>query len=555
MADRAVMIALGTKLGPQQGASQMQGIIGALQKSATGIFGAEMGGIMAGGIAGGLAGVAASALTSLGSKAATLFSESFEISLQQQGEMKRFRTYFSGLAPEASGWVTDLSEKTGYCEKEMAALAGQSFNMMRAMGLTRNAAMGFSQQISKLSVDFAAFQGMKPEEAFQVIDGALAGSVKGLRQYGIVFSQTEKDAIADLQKTGDEAKVATYTLELLGQKMQGMGGAAAGGTWAKIMRENAEATDELKGAIGRFLGAQDIELDANGAPKKFGLAALLWGWKEMKKEVAAYYFGKSPELISPEQTEAAKALKAMETETETLRVNAENFHAKNKQRFLDMLDAEKTKLGELLKLAEDGDKGAGKAAELQSAKIKDMIAHNFYAQDALGMAKAQVKFDDAVKKQADDVNRLEEKRLETLRKQAEERKKQAASLAEQYGMMNAYERLQARNVLDKLKAGGLEAFQGMSEEEMRYAKQFAPEASKNFAAQIAGREGFPAIAAQLTAEINAKLEIDGPSLATQFVEKVFPLIQESINSTVGKLTGMMRNAQGNQNAVMEAAAL
>lgn len=147
--------------------------------------------------------------------------------------------------------------------------------------------------------------------------------------------------------------------------------------------------------------------------------------------------------------------------------------------------------------------------------------------------------------------------------------KLARTISEQYGLMNALERGQVRKVLAKLQGSGQAAFEGLSGSEMdvvgkssllkEYVKRqgFAERlASKELGAGlVSGMLEKVDVQAVMKNEITAKLEIDGPSLASQITEKVLPKIWEVINASIGKLTGSLRSGQQSSQAVAGAAAL
>lgn len=547
MADRAVMIALGTKLGPQQGADQMQGIIGRLQGAAANIFGGgAAGGILAGGMAGGLAG----AMVGLAQGAAQHFQEAFELHLSAMLEARRFQAYFGKLAPLATEWTKALSESTQYVEHDIGALMGQIYNMGRGLGMTSNEAAKLAQQVSQLSLDFAAFQGLSPEEAFHVLQGAIAGHARALTQYGIVFSQTEKDMLENLKKTGDEAAYTAKMIELLGEKMGAMRGAASKDDTFKQMREYQKAVHELKedlGGVGEFFVKAAIGwkyiIEAHAK-----IAPVMLAYRAFKDWMAG---GDNSEAEAKAAANRARADLAWQTgneeEARAKAAAAADEKLKWQIAYLEGLDAER-------------------AAEIFNAGTIETAKEKIRAHDAEELRNKLKKgeFDELERARLQKLLELDDKRREKAQKLAEEREREKQHLAEQFGMLSALERAQAKDVLKKIQGGGVEAFMGLGEKGRQLAMRFDPELVKQLAQQVTEREGMAGIIGAgmqkvnvsnvLKTEISAKLQLDGPNLAQQFLEKLWPQVMDYVNEALSTISGGIRLAQAGALTVEGAAA-
>lgn len=557
--DKQVAVAVGTKLGPQQGATQMQGILAKLQATASNIFGGAGGSVIAGGMAGGLAG----AMVGLAQSAAGKFAEAFEESMKAAGQDRRFKAYFGNLTPLATQWAVGLSEATKYCERDVGALMGQVFNMAKGLGMTTKESADLSQQVSVMATNFAAFQGIGLEDAFGTIEAAIAGNTRGLRQYGIVFTETEKQAIEALKNTGDEAATAAKMIELMGQKMGAMTDAATKEGLGKLIREYADAREELMISVGRAEGwlADKIIKSAKGWKMLFEMGKVTSNpdWAELVNT--------DPKLKALAQKGAEDQLKLQDqAEREARNAAAETARQRIDQEagWFQTVDAELAKLKELNEAAKDGDVAAVKAAEDQARAVDKLMGYEGkaadvrarHAADELREKLRKGEAEGLVLDRAKDLLKLEEERAKKAKELAEARTKEAAKLSEQYGMMGALERGQARNVLERLRTGGYEAYKGFSEKEMKYAKEYAPDRSKEYARRLASEElGAGGVAGALTmnTEITARIEVDGPSIARQITEKVWPAIAEVLNGSAAALIGAIRGAQTGGQVVAGAA--
>ncbi len=466
------MIALGTKLGPQTGAAQQQGIINKLASQAANIF--PGGSILAGGLAGGIAG----AMVGLAQNAAQVFRDAFDVRMKALAETRRFQAYFGPLTPLATQWADKLSEATGYCEREIGALMGQIFNMARGLGMSEGEAARLTKQFSQLALDFAAFQGLSPEETFQVLQGAIAGHTRALTQYGIILTQQEKDSLEALKKTGDEAAYTTRMIDILSAKMGAMKGAAGKEGTGKEMREYKRDLDELKvslGAVGEFFVKAAIGwkyiIEASVKLSPITLAA-----KAFKDWWGAE--GKNKGGVTEDEAAANRAkwdLNARTVAQEQLRADAE----------LAAEEKRKAQVAYLQGLDEEGRKEEGNAALIAEAraKIKALDAAELEGKIKKG------DYDQVLHDKLRKILQLEDQRIEKAKRLAEEREREKQHLVESYGMMSAMERAQAREVLKRVQAGGVEAFLGLGEKGRNLLKELDPETAKRLAREVTEREG------------------------------------------------------------------
>jgi hypothetical protein len=88
--------------------------------------------------------------------------------------------------------------------------------------------------------------------------------------------------------------------------------------------------------------------------------------------------------------------------------------------------------------------------------------------------------------------------------------------------------------------------------------------AKQLAQQVAEREGMAGIIGAgmqkvsvsnvLKTEISAKLQLDGPNLAQQFLEKLWPQVMDYVNEALSTISGGIRLAQAGALTVTGAAA-
>lgn len=569
MADRAVMIVLGTKMdaGAQAAVNKLKGQIGGLQKqSELGDFGKGLAGGLPGlsMLAGGAAGVASQITSALveGVKAA------FDESLRMLGEQRRFKAYFGNLTPLATEWADELSVKTGYCEKEIGALMGQVYNLGRGLGMTTGESSALTKSFSQLALDFAAFQGMQPAEAFQVLQSAIAGRFRSLSQYGILFTDQERKNLEALKETGDEAQYTAEIIDKLNEKMGAMKGAAGAEGVSREMREIAAVKAEALGEAGKNWGAAAVAWEK----AKAGLVLIFTG--ELGRLLGSKVFSNSGQFddeIKRDQARQAAVIAALQEESEQAARAKEKAREENRiyaeLKKLELLKEQIAKLKELEEAAKSGDSAATAAAEKQAAVVRQMFGDQEAVKRILGEEAALRKslgkeggFASEQKKALEEFLKLDKQRAETAQKIAEAREKEAKHAAELYGSMSALERAQARQVLGMVQTGGVNAYQQLGEKGRNVLEKLDPEKAKEYARQVAEREGFagmvgPAgagkvnVATLVKTEITAKLELDGPSLAQQFLEKLWPSIMQIVTQNIDSINSGIRLGQAAGQAV------
>ncbi|MGH1371132.1 MAG: phage tail length tape measure family protein [Cellvibrionaceae bacterium] len=110
-----------------------------------------------------------------------------------------------------------------------------------------------------LAQDLAAVMGGDARSAALQLGKALEDPVRGLnslRRSGVSFTESEKDLIATLQKSGDLLEAQEYILDKLSDQIGGAGEAEAGGVSGKV--------DTLSQRWGEFLEALNASTGASG---------------------------------------------------------------------------------------------------------------------------------------------------------------------------------------------------------------------------------------------------------------------------------------------------
>lgn len=99
-----------------------------------------------------------------------------------------FGAAFGDNAADARAWADQLAESLHRPQSEILNLADSFQNIFQEISPTSDAAAEASERFTQLALDFAALKNVPVQEALTRIQGGLAGSARGLRQYGIDLS-------------------------------------------------------------------------------------------------------------------------------------------------------------------------------------------------------------------------------------------------------------------------------------------------------------------------------------------------------------------------------
>ncbi|MFA4972454.1 MAG: hypothetical protein WC683_07555 [bacterium] len=173
----------------------------------------------------------------------------------------RFRVAFGSMADEAEAWATTLGDSVGRATTSIKDMAGSLQASLVALGLTRTAAAGLSEQITELALDFAAFYNVADDDALATLQKAVLGGTEALRRYGIVLTDDAmKQELLSMGVEGGiekatELEKAQARLNLILAKTADVHGEAArnAGTFSGQLKALTADVQEQAEAIGAEL--------------------------------------------------------------------------------------------------------------------------------------------------------------------------------------------------------------------------------------------------------------------------------------------------------------
>lgn len=184
----------------------------------------------------------------------------------------------------ASNAFKDLTSNYGLSNNAALEMLSSTGDLLTGLGFSQEQALGFSEQVQKLSVDLASFQNYAggAKGASEALTKALLGETESAKGLGIVIRQGTKEfndqvkALVETQGlTEMQAKAQLILKQAMEQSKNAIGDyARTSQSLANMQREIGAQTDNLKISLGQFFLpiVRDITaamLDSTKATNKF----------------------------------------------------------------------------------------------------------------------------------------------------------------------------------------------------------------------------------------------------------------------------------------------
>lgn len=215
--------------------------------------------------------VAASTVVHVGHEMVQAFSEAEAAHL-------RFATSFGESARVASSGLSLLQVATGRQMDNLEGMAAGFNTLLSQMGVTGDSAAQLSAELTKLAMATSIQSGQSPDAAVRLLEGAIAGQTRGLRELGLVVPKTAIDQ--ERLALGFDRGAAAATAEQ-----------EAVARLSAILKAGAPALERM----GDF---------SESTSERMQRAASMWG--EIKESAASLFVGAMDslgELVSPGYTE------------------------------------------------------------------------------------------------------------------------------------------------------------------------------------------------------------------------------------------------------------
>jgi hypothetical protein len=207
------------------------------------------------------AGIATGALAAFLGAAIKEFSE-----LEQT--QARVRTAFGENADAVNAWAKTLGDAVGRSDDTLSGLAATARLAAGSLFANDEQATQAAQAFAQLAVQMEKVTGVESAQALDALSAALSGSTRGLKQFGIIitesdlktemFRQSIQGKVSDL--TDAQKAVLTYNLILEKSATIQAGAANATGTLREAMTQLKESTGDVFESLGQTLAPAVLEV-------------------------------------------------------------------------------------------------------------------------------------------------------------------------------------------------------------------------------------------------------------------------------------------------------
>lgn len=227
-------------------------------------------------------------------------------------EANKFNVAFRNMAGAVNASLVDFGATVGRSQLDLMNFAGTLQSTLMTMGFARDEAAGFSEKITKLSVDLGSFFNVADAQAFQGLESGIMGNHRALRQFGIGINQstlgmelyamglqrTSKTYAGAVQLATEYEKATARLNIILRQTTEIQGDAERNAnSFANTMKRVEAMVADLASAIGQELNreiANFFNVSVDGATGMDHLRTIMYAVflvsKDLAKELAKTAF-------------------------------------------------------------------------------------------------------------------------------------------------------------------------------------------------------------------------------------------------------------------------
>jgi len=170
----------------------------------------------------------------------------------------KFEQVFGEMSKDAQDWAETYGNAAGRATSDLQDMLATTGSIVKAMGMTGEAGVEFSEQIAQLAVDMGSFHNSSDIEAFTALRSAITGEYEPMKRFGVIVN---------------EAKVEQ---ELLNMGIEGGTKAATDAEKAQarmniVMRATTDAQGDAERTAGSFSNQMKaLEADAKELGESIG---------------------------------------------------------------------------------------------------------------------------------------------------------------------------------------------------------------------------------------------------------------------------------------------
>ena len=203
-----------------------------------------------------------------------------------QDTTNRFRSVFKEFSDEAENFSENFGQRFGFARTEVMKMMETFQGLFVPLGFSREAAVGLSQAMVKLSMDVGSFRAVNPTQVAQMFTSALIGNHEAVRRLNIALTENSVKTAAVSNGFATSKTTVTDQQKVLGR-------------FVEILRQTTDAQGDMSRTMDDFnnrtrrVQQQIIELRQELGEAILPIAELGLKFAEVafKSEILAFSFG------------------------------------------------------------------------------------------------------------------------------------------------------------------------------------------------------------------------------------------------------------------------
>lgn len=142
-----------------------------------------------------------------------------------EASARRIKLVLGDQAADVQRWAQSVSADYGIAADSLAASVAATADLLKPQGFDTTAAADYATELNKIADALAKWGGTDFESALEAVSSGVLGEREQLKRYGVVISQAQVDARAELLKTeaqykdlNEEQLKSVATIELIEEK-------------------------------------------------------------------------------------------------------------------------------------------------------------------------------------------------------------------------------------------------------------------------------------------------------------------------------------------------
>ncbi len=232
-------------------------------------------------------------------KFADLSKEAVQLAIKLEGVQERAKAIFGADFPQMQQATAALATQLRRSSSDLLAYATGFGTVLDSVGATAAEVDKYSTQLSQLTVNLGkAFPDKSDAEIFDILQSGIEGNVRGLRQLGIVMTDTSLKRYAEthnirlkISAMTDEQKTMLRSMYLIDEtkKLQEAGAASTGKLGDSAKMASAKWKDFLENiglSVGPVLNAATIAFVGMAENWMRWIGTLRTGWDVLMREMS-----------------------------------------------------------------------------------------------------------------------------------------------------------------------------------------------------------------------------------------------------------------------------